>query len=110
MPRFGYQSGERTAAELPPPPPSICASAAPPSESEPPPSVPALDAPPTVAESQALPEWERELLDKQAAETSRAAALRAGRAILDAYDRSVLPISASYLADTLRMVLDAVAG
>lgn len=35
------------------------------------------------------------------------AALRAARAVLDAYDRGVLPIDAPYLADTLRMVLDA---
>ena len=55
-----------------------------------------------------LPDWERELLEKQAAEQSRGAALRAGRAVLDAYGRGVLPIDARYLADTLRMVLDAV--
>ncbi len=63
-----------------------------------------------MADDERLPEWERELLDKEAAEKSRAAALRAGRAVLGAYDRSVLPVGASYLADTLRMVLDAVEG
>jgi hypothetical protein len=33
--------------------------------------------------------------------------LQTGRAILDAYDRAILHIDARYLAETLRMVLDA---
>jgi hypothetical protein len=35
----------------------------------------------------------------------RRSAIDAARAILNAYDRGVLPISAQYLADTLRMLL-----
>jgi hypothetical protein len=42
------------------------------------------------------------------AEASLDAVLRAGRAVLDAYERGVLPVDARYLADTLRMVLDTV--
>jgi hypothetical protein len=61
-----------------------------------------------MADTGALPDWERDLLEKQAAERGRDAAVRAGRAILDAYGRGILPIDARYLADTLRMVLDAV--
>jgi urease accessory protein UreF len=52
-----------------------------------------------------LPDWEREFLENQEARENYTAALRAGHAILDAYDRGQLPIDARYLADTLRMVL-----
>ena len=56
-----------------------------------------------------LPNWERELLDKQAAEQCCEAALQAADAILRAYDHGILLMNARYLADTLRMVLGAIA-
>jgi hypothetical protein len=61
-----------------------------------------------MAEAESLAAWECEVLEKQAAEEGRDAALRTARAILDAYERGILPIGARYLADTLRMVLAAV--
>lgn len=60
-----------------------------------------------MADEERLPEWERGLLDEQMAKQRRAAALRAGRAVLNAYQLGMSPISARYLADTLLLVLHA---
>ena len=56
-------------------------------------------------DTEPLADWECDILDKQTDLESYTAALRAGRAVIAAYDRGVLPIDARYLADTLRMVL-----
>jgi hypothetical protein len=60
-----------------------------------------------MADTEPLAGWEREVADKQAASVRADSALQTGRAILDAYDRAILHIDARYLAETLRMVLDA---
>ena len=57
----------------------------------------------------AVPDWESPLMVEDADLSCRDTALRTGQAILDAYDRGVLPIDARYLAETLRMVLAAMA-
>jgi hypothetical protein len=62
----------------------------------------------TMAEEERIADWERGLLDEQVAKQRRAAALRAGRAVLNAYQHGMLPISSRYLADTLLMVLHVV--
>ena len=57
----------------------------------------------------AVPDWESPLMVEDADRSCRDTALRTGQAILDAYDRGVLPIDdARYLAETLRMVLAAI--
>ena len=55
-----------------------------------------------------VPDWERELLEKETARKAHAAALRAAEDVLCAYELGALgTIEGRYLADTLRMVLAA---